>query len=267
MSDEVLFDAWCGEPIAWARVGQPVIANEWTEHGRRAVTEWLSAAEAVRKYGPVTQIVLGRNGGFKSVTYGDKKFVSRQLDPRGSGPYDDSIVVIDDPVLDNHECPVCRAVPGERCIDERKQLRSSHRKRSQGRTRWEIERAEAEAARQRKASLAAEEWARKMAIAPTIGGGVVEVDNWRDENLERVQADPDRYVVLHTYSNRVIKARAEDGARVFLTRNEHTGAWFRSADSRPPCVCRAGTTSAARDTRRACNYGTTNRGERQTVCR
>lgn len=28
-----------------------------------------------RKYGPITDVVLGRNGGFKSVTYGDKKFV------------------------------------------------------------------------------------------------------------------------------------------------------------------------------------------------
>ena len=226
MSDEVLFDACCGEPIAWARLGEPVIANEWTEHGRRAVTEWLSSADAVRKYGPITEVVLGLNGGFKSVTYGDKKFVSRRVDPRGSGLYDDSVVVIDDPVRDDHECPVCRVAPGEQCTDEKKQPRSSHRKRRQGRNRWEIERAEAAAAKQREESLAAGEWARKMATAPALGD-VVEVENRKYEDFRWVPVDPDRYVVLHTYRNRVVKARAEDDNAVFLARNEYTGGWFQ----------------------------------------
>ena len=66
MSGEVLFDGWCGEPIAWARVGEPVIGHEWTEHGQVAVTERLTPAEAVRRYGPIAEVVLGRHGGFET---------------------------------------------------------------------------------------------------------------------------------------------------------------------------------------------------------
>ncbi|MFE3280684.1 hypothetical protein [Nocardia sp. NPDC059239] len=77
MSGGVLYDGWCGEPIAWARVGEPVIGHEWTEHGYVAITGRLSPAEAVRKYGPITEVLLGLNGGFRSVTYGSTKFFSR----------------------------------------------------------------------------------------------------------------------------------------------------------------------------------------------
>jgi hypothetical protein len=146
MGSEVLFDGWCGEPIAWARVGEAVIGYEWTERGRVAVTERLTPAEAVRKYGPITELVLGRNGGFKSVTYGDKKFVASFVDPRATGLYDASVVVVDDPARENYECPVCAAAPGEQCVNKQQQPCATHNKRSQGRSRWEIERAE-EAAR------------------------------------------------------------------------------------------------------------------------
>ncbi|NMM92386.1 hypothetical protein B2J88_50530 [Rhodococcus sp. SRB_17] len=94
MSGGVLYDSFCGEPIAWARVGEPVIGQEWTEHGRMAITERLSPADAVRKYGPVTEVVLGRNGGFKSVTYGATKFFSRFVDPQGTGLDDNAAVVV-----------------------------------------------------------------------------------------------------------------------------------------------------------------------------
>lgn len=57
MSGAVLYDGWCGEPIAWARVGDPVIGQEWTEHGSVAVTGRLSPAEALRKYGSITEMV------------------------------------------------------------------------------------------------------------------------------------------------------------------------------------------------------------------
>ncbi len=70
MSGEVLSDPDCGEPIAWARVGEPVIGHEWTEHGWVAVTERLTPAEAVQKYGPIAEVVLGPKRGFESVTYG-----------------------------------------------------------------------------------------------------------------------------------------------------------------------------------------------------
>lgn len=42
MSGAILYDGWCGEPIAWARLGDPVIGQEWTEHGSVAVTTRLS---------------------------------------------------------------------------------------------------------------------------------------------------------------------------------------------------------------------------------
>lgn len=223
----VLFDAWCGEPIAWARIGEPVIEHAWTEHGRQAVTEWLSAAEAIRRYGPISEVVLGRQGGFKSVTYGDKKFLSRCVDPRGTNLFDDSVVVIDDPVRDNHECPVCGAAPGHECVDTKDQPHSSHAKRKHGRSRWEIEQATAAEPKRQEEALAAAEWDQKMATPPAIGA-TLEIENRKlNEAYQWVSADPDRYVVLHTYSNRVVQARAEGGERVFLTRNEVNGTWFR----------------------------------------
>lgn len=62
-------------------------------------------------YGPVTEVVLGRNGGFKSVTYGATKFICRFVDPRGTGLYDDAVVVVDDLARENYECPDCGLCP------------------------------------------------------------------------------------------------------------------------------------------------------------
>jgi hypothetical protein len=227
MSGEVLFDGWCGEPIAWARVGEPVIGHEWTEHGRLAVTGWLSPAEAARKYGPVTEVILGPNGGYKSVTYGDKKFVATCVDPRGSGLYDDSVVVTDDPARANFECPACGAAPGEQCVNKKQQPGGTHARRKQGRSRWDIERAESAAAKEREEAEAAEQWKRNMATPPAIGD-VVEIENWKlDENFQRVPDAPDRYTVRQTYSNRTVKAITENGEQVFMARNEYNGMWLR----------------------------------------
>ena len=136
MSGGVLYDNCCGESIAWARVGELVIGQEWTAHGHVAITGRLSPAEAVRKYGPVTEVVLGRGGGFKSVTYGATKFFSRFVDPRGTGLYDDAVVVANGPAREGYECPVCGAAPGAQCVDTKGQPRATHGKRSEGRSRW-----------------------------------------------------------------------------------------------------------------------------------
>lgn len=173
MGDAVLFDGWCGEPIAWARVGEPVIGREWTEHGQVAVTERLTPAEAVRKYGAIAELVVGPRGGFKSVTYGEQKFVSRWVDPRGTGLYEDSVVVVHDAIRENYECPVCGAAPGAQCVDNRQQPRGTHNKRRQGRGTWEIERAEAAARKAREEAEAAEQWQREMATPPAIGAVLV----------------------------------------------------------------------------------------------
>jgi hypothetical protein len=237
MSGEILYDGWCGEPIAWARLGDPVIGQEWTEHGSVAVTSRLSPAEAFRKYGPITELVVGRNGGFESVTYGVTKFVSRFVDPRGTSLYDDTVVVVHDPARDNHECPVCQAASGEQCVNKKKQPCGTHGKRSQGRSRWEIEQADAAARKAREEAEAAEQWQREMATPPTLGA-VLEVKHWMlaDHTASDVA---DRYTVERTYANRTVQAIADSGERMFLARNEYTGGWHvicgQPTSMRLPC--------------------------------
>lgn len=228
MSGAVLFDGWCGEPVAWARVGEPVIGHEWTEHGQVAVTERLTPAEAVRKYGPISELVLGRNGGFKSATYGASKFISRSVDPRGTGLYDDSVVVVDDPARENYECPVCGSAPGEQCMNKQQQPCATHGKRRQGRARWEIEQAEAAARAARDEAEAAEQWKRDMAKPPAVGA-VLEIKRWKLTQAPAmggwVADGADRVIVDRTHENRTVTATAENGEQVFLARNEYTGDW------------------------------------------
>jgi 1,2-phenylacetyl-CoA epoxidase PaaB subunit len=239
MSGEVLFDGWCGEPIAWARIGDPVIGQEWTEHGWVAVTERLTPAEAVRKYGPITEVVLGRQGGFQSVAYGTKKFVCKFVDPRGTGLYGGSVVVVNDPVKDDHECPVCEAAPGEQCVDDKGQPRGTHRKRREGRSRWEIERAEAEARAAQEKAEAAAQWERDMATPPALGAAVEIERRKLSPEYQWIPDGADRFTVEHTYSNRTIKARAESDDDTFLARNEYTGDWHticgQPTSMRLPC--------------------------------
>lgn len=224
MSGEVLRDGWCGKPIAWAKVGDPVIGREWTQHGWTAVTDRLSPAEAVREYGPITELVVGRNGGFESVTYGETKFICRFVDPRGTGLYDDTVVVVHDPARDDYECPVCQAAPGEQCLNKKKQQPcGTHGKRSQGRSRWEIERVDAAAKKAREEAEAAEQWQREMATPPA-GGAVLEVKRWMPAD-DTASDGADRYIVERTYANRTVQATADSGERVFLARNEYTGNW------------------------------------------
>jgi hypothetical protein len=88
-------DGYCGEPIAWgymviARMGE----ERWTnasEYGQLEcihgtgdwclVTKVLTPDGARTQYGEVTGLELGPRGGFRSVTYGSKKFGSKRLDP------------------------------------------------------------------------------------------------------------------------------------------------------------------------------------------
>lgn len=238
MSGEILYDSWCGEPIAWARPGDPVIGQEWTKHGWLAVTNRLSPAEAFRKYGPITELVVGRNGGFESVTYGVTKFVSRFVDPRDTGLYDDTVIVVHDPARDDHECPVCQAPPGEQCVNKKKQPCGTHSKRFQGRWRWEIEEADAAARKAREEAEADEQWQHEMATPPPLGA-VLEVKRWMlaDHTASDVA---DRYTVERTYANRTVQATADSGERVFLARNERTGGWHvicgQPTSARLPCL-------------------------------
>lgn len=228
--DAVLFDSWCGEPIAWARVGETVIGHEWTSNGQVSITERLTPAEAIRRYGPIAQIVLGPQGGFKSVTYGTKKFICSFVDPRRTGLYDESIVVVDDPTRNNYECQICAAVPGAPCTNKKQQPCGTHAKRSQGRSRWDIERAELAAREAQEQAAAKAQWRRDMATPPVIGA-VLKVKYW--------QKDVAHFTVVRTYANRAVKATAHNREDTFLARNEFTGDWHaicgQPTSARLPC--------------------------------
>ncbi|MFI7003619.1 hypothetical protein [Nocardia sp. NPDC050175] len=248
MSGGVLKDMWCGEPVAWARVGESVIGQEWTGQGYVAVTERLSPAEAVRKYGPITEVELGRNGGFRSVTYGTTKFICRFVDPRGTGLYDDAVVVIDDPARENHECPVCEVPPGAQCVDKKGQPRGTHQKRSHGRSSWDIERAQKVAEQAQEAERIAGEEAKAAELRthemakPPVVGAVIEIKRWKPvepPSWERRPDVPDRVTVERTYCNRTVDGTSESGAHMFLARNEFTGDWHeicgQPTSTRLPC--------------------------------
>jgi hypothetical protein len=86
-----LFDGWCGEPIGWGfKITKHVGEERWGklgEHGSLEcaypswflITKKLTREEAIEKYGPVTDEELGPRGGWKNVTFGEKKFGSRWL--------------------------------------------------------------------------------------------------------------------------------------------------------------------------------------------
>jgi hypothetical protein len=96
------FDGSCGEPIAWghavlARMDEEnwKIAAEYgqleCDHGSGnwplkfnwfLISKRLTPEEARKQYGEVNAVETGPRGGFRSVTYGTKRFISRRLDPR-----------------------------------------------------------------------------------------------------------------------------------------------------------------------------------------
>lgn len=49
------------------------------------ITDWLTPTEAQQEYGQLVELVVGPMRGFRSVTYGGRKFVSKKLDPRNAG--------------------------------------------------------------------------------------------------------------------------------------------------------------------------------------
>ena len=95
-----LCDAYSGQPISWGyRVLAHLGTKQWAEASQFGVLEcapgnfsWflitkrLTSDEARTQYGEVTNLELGPRGGFKSVTYGSKRFRSKSLDPRKGEP-------------------------------------------------------------------------------------------------------------------------------------------------------------------------------------
>lgn len=80
------------EPVGW---GYPIIGEKmgeemWMEFGQLGkldfdyftkkwtlVTQTLSDAEAISKYGPITNVEYGPRGGYKSITFGSTRFKSK----------------------------------------------------------------------------------------------------------------------------------------------------------------------------------------------
>ena len=93
-----LFDSACGEPVAWGfkilrRLGDDRF-NALAQFGKLEcsyphwflIVKELTREEAVAKYGAISAEEFGPRGGWKSITFGDKKFLSKRLkvDPSGA---------------------------------------------------------------------------------------------------------------------------------------------------------------------------------------
>ena len=98
-----VFDGWCGEPVGWGfkilhRIGEERFAalrrfgdleclhSEHLQPKWYLVTRWLTRDEAQRKYGEITAEEFGPRGGWKSVTFGTKKFLSPHLKGDSGAP-------------------------------------------------------------------------------------------------------------------------------------------------------------------------------------
>ncbi|TDD53847.1 hypothetical protein E1263_27525 [Kribbella antibiotica] len=208
------------------------------------MTERLTPKKAVQTYGRITEVIVGRQGGFQSVTYGTKKFVCRLVDPRGSGLYDDSIVLVNDPIRDNHECLACGAAPGAPCLNDKGHDRGNHRNRSDGRTRWDIEKAENEARAAREKAEAAQQWEQDMATPPELRGPLgLKRWKWSDDPrvFERVQDASDWFTVEQTYANRTVLVPVQMTRRPSWHATSTPATGRSSADRQRPHAFPAGT--------------------------
>jgi hypothetical protein len=111
----VAWDGYCGEPVAWLVVGEPVLGTLYGGSGPIAYTHLLTVEEAVEVYGPISEWVVGPQGGFRRVCFGETVFSSAELG-RGfdTRTLPEGIVTVEDPDLD-WPCPQCGAAPGDRC--------------------------------------------------------------------------------------------------------------------------------------------------------
>lgn len=84
-----IFDGYCGEPIMWGFEIKTHLNEKDFEALRNfgrlecvyprwfLITKTLTKDEAIKKYGKITDIEVGVRGGWKSITFGNKKFINR----------------------------------------------------------------------------------------------------------------------------------------------------------------------------------------------
>ena len=96
-----IFDGNCGEPVMWGfaitkHLGEPEFSN-LKKYGELVcskgyqsswflITKKLTRENAKKKYGPKVADEYGPRGGWKAVTFGEKRFISEVLQTK-SKPY------------------------------------------------------------------------------------------------------------------------------------------------------------------------------------
>lgn len=93
---EVMFDSNCGKPVMWGYKIVNVMPDELFSKLKKlksvsieyirsypeqnvVVTRKLTREDAIEKYGEITDEEYGPRGGWKSVTFGKTKFISKVL--------------------------------------------------------------------------------------------------------------------------------------------------------------------------------------------
>ena len=90
-----IFDGYCGEPVGWGFEILKHLGEDRFHQLRRfgdlecissshvsrwcLVTKWLSRNEAAELFGAITDETFGPRGGWKSVTFGSKKFICMRM--------------------------------------------------------------------------------------------------------------------------------------------------------------------------------------------
>jgi hypothetical protein len=86
-----LHDGWCGETIAWYRTIKNMPSELFDKNRDKIeyvngmwvyLVRTITRKECIKLYGNITDEEYGPRGGWKSVTFGDKKFISEVLRPR-----------------------------------------------------------------------------------------------------------------------------------------------------------------------------------------
>jgi hypothetical protein len=102
-----LYDSYSGECTSWGYAIVDLCTDfVWEELGKFGelecsypswflITKRLSISEAIKKYGQITEIVVGPRGGFRGIRFGDTEFCSKCLDPRKTKYMNDSLVRIE----------------------------------------------------------------------------------------------------------------------------------------------------------------------------